>query len=364
VQVAAERKINKESGRLPSLDGFRAVSIVLVVGWHLHHKSDVPGMQLFSAYTGTLGVQIFFVLSGFLITRLLLEEKAQTGSVSLKSFYARRALRIVPVYLAYLLVLALLSLTTGLHVSACQFATAITFTKNFGCQTWIDAHLWSLSVEEQFYLLWPPFLVCTTRRTAMAAALVLIVLFPALRVVAHIVPDPSFGGLLFYDNLMIGCLAAMGVQSAPESFDRCLLWHPTPCRTMAAFAMISMNVLQENYLIGILTVPFAYTIQAAGAAYLICSYAFNKTGMGFAILNARPIAYLGLLSYSIYIWQELFLSTPEDFGFRSSPLLTFPINIMLTLVVGMASYHLLESPLLRLRVKLRRIANNNKMALY
>src|SRR5580704_6551195 len=87
VPMSFAEGLNKGPERLPSLDGFRAVGIALVLGWHLNDKGAVPGTQIFSERTGTLGVQIFFVLSGFLITKLLLDEEAQSGSVSLKSFY-------------------------------------------------------------------------------------------------------------------------------------------------------------------------------------------------------------------------------------------------------------------------------------
>ena len=122
-------KINKETARLPSLDGLRAVSIVLVLAWHVTSRDRVPGTGFITYYYGTLGVQIFFVISGFLITWLLLAEEARIGSVSLKSFYARRALRILPVQFAYFSVLVLLTVMTDFHLSTCQVLTTITYTK-------------------------------------------------------------------------------------------------------------------------------------------------------------------------------------------------------------------------------------------
>jgi peptidoglycan/LPS O-acetylase OafA/YrhL len=355
-------EIKTGAGRLPSLDGLRAVSIFLVLGWHLNSEDRVPGAWFISYYYGTLGVQIFFVISGFLITWLLLAEEAQVGSVSLKSFYARRALRILPVQFAYLSVLALLTFTTRLHWTACQVLTAITYTKDFGCQGWVDGHLWSLSVEEQFYLLWPPILVLTKRRTAVVVSLVLIVLFPVLRAVFHATHILRFTGLMFFDNIMIGCLAALVARHAPNRLGRCLSWYSTVLRTTAVLLMIAMNVLQDKMLLGIVTVPFAFTIQAGCAAYLICSYAFNRTGLGYVILNARPVAYIGVLSYSLYIWQQLFFSDPRLFGWESSPLLTFPINLALAFATAMASYHLFELPLLSLRSRFRPKQNRSDAA--
>jgi peptidoglycan/LPS O-acetylase OafA/YrhL len=121
-------------------------------------------------------------------------------------------------------------------------------------------------------------------------------------------------------------------------------------RVACVLSMIGMNVLQDNFLLGIVTVPFAYTVQALCAAYLICSYVFNRTGLGYAILNTRPVVYIGALSYSVYIWQQLFFSTPQLF---SSYALTFPFNLMLILATAIASYHLLELPLVKFRSKFR-----------
>jgi peptidoglycan/LPS O-acetylase OafA/YrhL len=350
---AEVREIIRGAGRLPSLDGLRAVSIFLVLGWHLNDMEQVPGTRFITYYYGTLGVQIFFVISGFLITWLLLAEEAQTGSASLRSFYARRALRILPVQFAYLAVLALLALTTDFHWSACQVLTAITYTKDFGCQVPVDGHLWSLSVEEQFYLLWPPIVVLTKRRTAIAVSVALIVAFPILRAVLHAAHIGRFAGLVFFDNIMIGCLAAIIAHHAPKQLARFLSWRPMALRATAVLLMIAMNILQDNFLLAIVTVPFAYTIQAGCAAYLICSYAFNRAGIGYLILNARPVAYIGVLSYSLYIWQQLFFSSPQLFGWKSSPVLTFPINLALAFATAMASYHLFELPLLKLRSRLR-----------
>ena len=119
---------------LPSLDGIRACCIVLVLGSHAYSGPGFPvdwtpvGPYLFN---GPLGVLIFFVLSGFLITHLLAREEERTGAISLRNFYARRFLRILPVYFAFLFALASLQALTGLEISWCQYVTALTFTKNY-----------------------------------------------------------------------------------------------------------------------------------------------------------------------------------------------------------------------------------------
>jgi len=114
------------------------------------------GYQLEKAFDGELGVRIFFVLSGFLITHLLLEEASATGTISLKRFYIRRTLRILPIYVTYLLVLGVLTALGLYHDSFSSWIGALTFTRNMiGQGRSATVQLWSLAVEEQFYLLWP-----------------------------------------------------------------------------------------------------------------------------------------------------------------------------------------------------------------
>ncbi|MDB6072774.1 MAG: putative acyltransferase, partial [Verrucomicrobiaceae bacterium] len=148
--------------RLPSLDGWRAISLVLVLGSHTAITAGTPPLAakvLNRVFDGALGVRFFFVISGFLITWLMMVENQRTGTVSLRHFYVRRALRILPVYLVFLGVLAGLQWCTPLHQSAALWVGNLTFTTNFlyepGMNGHQSAHLWSLAVEEQFYLLWP-----------------------------------------------------------------------------------------------------------------------------------------------------------------------------------------------------------------
>ena len=151
-------------GYQPSLDGVRALAVGVVMGTH----TDLPGFKR----GGGFGVDVFFVLSGFLITTLLLEERAETGRISLGSFYVRRALRLFPALLAVLAAVAFYAyafadpqLRDDLLAEA---AYAITYTTNFGWlhglnDAWLG-HTWSLALEEQFYLLWPPTLLVIVSR--------------------------------------------------------------------------------------------------------------------------------------------------------------------------------------------------------
>ena len=144
-------------GRIPSLDGLRAVSILLVVVCHLAQTVDnpLPGPRTWY-FKGAVGVDIFFAISGFLITTLLLRETERSGTVSISRFYLRRALRILPAFWVYIAVLALFDHVGWVHLMSRDWIAAITYTVNFFLPTAFPVrHIWSLSVEEHFYLIWP-----------------------------------------------------------------------------------------------------------------------------------------------------------------------------------------------------------------
>src|SRR6476660_10002524 len=139
--------------RIPSLDGLRAISIAAVVVGHLSKAQH--STALWGAY-GNTGVRIFFVISGFLITKLMLTEHDRTSDISLRDFYIRRAYRILPAALVFIAVAVVIDWKEmrWLHVGAAVFYLA-----DYDLAApWIFGHLWSLSVEEQFYLLWPAIL--------------------------------------------------------------------------------------------------------------------------------------------------------------------------------------------------------------
>ena len=209
------------SQKLPSLDGWRAVSIALVLLAHSTFTTSFPTalnpliVNYFAA--GSLGVHFFFVISGFLITWLLLQEQAKHGTISLKHFYLRRALRILPVYFFYLLVLGFL---TRYAQPPSAWLANVTFTTNLFPYPGATEHFWSLGVEEQFYLLWPGLLILILARQKKGGANLLKFLLLPLAVAPlarlleckHWYPEPLHIPLLFFnesDSLAYGCVTAV-----------------------------------------------------------------------------------------------------------------------------------------------------------
>lgn len=338
--------------RLPSLDGLRAASIAAVMITHaVTAGPELPALHVLDAlFGGATGVRVFFVISGFLITVLLLRDVRPASGV-LTDFYIRRALRIFPVYFAFILVLAALQGLGLLNLPFCNFLTALTFTKNLACGSWIDGHLWSLAVEEQFYLLWPAALLFLPRQKVGIALVALVLIAPVSRAIEY-----KLGGRVLtwpssnFDGLMLGASLALLTARHGAAVARIAAFRPALGRGLALGCIILPNLLASRLLLGWFTVMFGPLLQAVSACYLIASLIHVRRGLSFRLLNSAPVARIGVLSYSIYIWQQLFLAPPAVYGLADRPLaLTFPVNAVLAVAAAAASYGLLERPLLGLR---------------
>src|SRR5580700_5987398 len=217
-----KRKTNMgPGGRLPSLDGLRALSIGMVVIGHCSGtlRTINSGAATILVYIGAgrLGVSIFFVISGFLITTLLVREHLSTHTISLKDFYIRRAFRIFPGFYAYWLVAFVLALLGYIHLSRSDLISAAIYIWNYvprNVDTWFLGHTWSLSVEEQFYLLWPFILKLSGPKRGTWAALAVVFTAPFIRLGSYfLLPSarPRIGMMLHTraDSLMIGALLAL-----------------------------------------------------------------------------------------------------------------------------------------------------------
>jgi peptidoglycan/LPS O-acetylase OafA/YrhL len=313
--------------RIPSLDGLRAISILFVVLGHwveLHYRSDVAGAF------ANLGVRIFFIISGYLITTLLMKEYGKTSTIGLREFYVRRAYRILPAALAFMVPVFVIFWH---QLSWYHMAAAALYLANFDfSHPWFLGHLWSLSVEEQFYFLWPGVLKKWHRHRV--GILVGVVLFaPVYRVACHFLglhgrADETFPAVA--DILAMGCLLAIFAARLPK------------VRTSSALAMIVPVVLVPIY-----WGAMRFHITAVLLLVLWPVMHFSIAGLllhvverPYWILNVRPVVWLGKISYSLYLWQQLFA-----YGDRHRPW----YFVLIAVGLASASYYLVEQPMLRLR---------------
>jgi peptidoglycan/LPS O-acetylase OafA/YrhL len=234
---------------------------------------------------------------------LLREKAASTIGISLKNFYFRRAVRILPVNYVYIATLILLSLLTSLKYSSCQYLSALTYTKNYFCMQSVDGHLWSLAVEEQFYLIWPFVVAAGSRRTALAAATVLIAVSPISRAVEYtFFAHRAFIWLPSHtDVLMLGAVGAFALQESPHTLRKLLFWSTGIVRGIAIAAIALPEYLGGHLMLGWFTVTIGPTLQALGIVYLILSFTLDHRGFLFKILNTKFLSYVGVLSYSLYM---------------------------------------------------------------
>jgi peptidoglycan/LPS O-acetylase OafA/YrhL len=341
------RKMEAQSStaRVPSLDGLRAVSILMVVFSHAAGACGFPGVpsQVHWVFNGQLGVKIFFVISGFIITTLLLREEWVHGNFSIRKFYQRRILRIIPVYFIFLIAILMFVAWNNVPVSHSEFIAAFTFTTGWDDGTWLLGHTWSLAVEEQFYILWPLalYLAGNEKRRIRICVTVLAIL-PLLRVLVYLSPLSDRRPYLIIttgDGLMTGCLLAILFFYREKHVRRFFTSNAVIVRLLLVVILAGVDITQARMKLGVLTVPFANTIEALAIAWLVGSVILKRDWL-FTALNTRIFVFLGFISYSWYLWQQVFLLPCERYF--SSPLLGFPFNILASLIVAISSYFLIE----------------------
>ncbi len=358
------------SVRLPSLDGWRALSILLVLGGHCTYTAGFPpGLRdgFVAVFDGALGVRFFFCISGFLITYLMLQEADRTGRMSLRDFYVRRTLRILPVYFLFLAVLFGLQQFTPLKLSSAEWFSSLTFTVNFGSKQWVNGHLWSLAVEEQFYLCWPVVFalggLAASRQRVLAVLAVPILVTPGLRVLCHLKLLPGAGWscellhalLVHVDVLAIGCVGAVIYKDHSETLRRWLCSRPGLVSGLAVSLIILPLVLQRHFLAGFFTVPLAVPCETLGFVTLMLQSVLLPGWGVYRVLNSAVACQLGVLSYSLYIWQQLFCAPPATYGLEQAWWLAFPGWLVPALGVAALSYYGFERPFLSLRARFRRV---------
>jgi peptidoglycan/LPS O-acetylase OafA/YrhL len=337
--------------RIPSLDGLRALSITLVFAGHVYMTTGYPSNRL-TAFLGSFshfGVQVFFVISGFLISSLLLEEKRSKGFIDLRSFYLRRSFRIFPAAFAYIMFATAIRFVLHHPFPLKYLVVALTYTTcYFHGGPWVLAHLWSLSVEEQFYLFWPLALVIVfgiRKQTCWA----IMVVAPIARIIymkyAPISVEYVFPAVA--DSLAAGCLLAL----YRSELLRIPKWvYSTPIAVALSVAAFASNEV------------YSRSVLLWGAVPLIIAIAVHIAVVRKDwVLNNRVAVYLGSLSYSLYLFQQPFLTQSTSTNRWSS----FPINIILAIFLALLSHYVIEKPLILVgkRISARRSLKSNQVEL-
>ena len=335
---APARSVLPAGNRIPALDGLRTISILFVLLAHLSGTRHFLRSQVLEIY-GNFGVRIFFILSGFLITTLLLDEHRKTGTVSLHYSYHRRAYRILPAAYAFMLLTIAVNWSS---LSLPHIAVALTYVSNYyPGGNWVLGHLWSISVQEQFYWLWPLILSRFFRQRLWIVAGLIILGPPArillwllwgYRAIAH--PFPAV-----MDALGTGCALAM-LQPQMQCMGRWLRsrWF---CIIPALTTLLPMLRLHHNRFYQVV----GLTVLHLGIAISIQ----HAIEMRYCCLQWRGVVWLGNLSYSLYLWQQPFLNR-NSAGWWAA----FPLNLCLALLCAVTSYYCVERPFMAMRERKKR----------
>ena len=318
-------------GYRPALDGIRGIAIVLVLLSHARLGPFAGG--------GLTGVTLFFVLSGYLITSLLLREHERDGRISLPQFYLRRARRLLPALVAFVAVVTSGALVAGAGVDALTDAAAALFyvgnwatISEGGLGLGTLSHTWSLAVEEHFYLLWPLVLIVALPRLSRNGLLWLLtagILGSAALRAVMVASDASvhrvaFGSDTRAEALLIGC--AMALLPAAQA------------RIPVVLPLIGLAIggVLMRYTPGGLTLGLSFVTLASAAAVVAVA-----DGRGW--LGWRPLAWLGRISYGVYLWHyPLMFGLARHFGW-DGPIWGLAL-VAVSIAVAAASYRWIESP--------------------
>jgi peptidoglycan/LPS O-acetylase OafA/YrhL len=281
------------------------------------------------ATLGYFGVTVFFVISGFLITTLLQREYLKTSQIDLGGFYRRRAVRILPASLFFIAVILVFG-----HPTLIQSIYALTFTTTyFSAEAYKPLqHLWSLSVEEQFYLLWP-LIFATGIKNARRYCWVILAASPLVRLYLYRSGYEEFFHCApaIADSIAAGCLLAF-YQDRVRDFIRKYFRSTVSFVALGAATILVAGELYRTHIV------LLWGAIPCLIALIICA-AIERNG---AFLNSAPVVWVGLLSYSLYLWQQPFLVFDGPFS-------NLFVRLLLTFLMAYASYRLVEQPMLRLR---------------
>jgi len=327
------------SDYIPTLDGWRCIAISLVLFAHscawlgfgtakLARWLHYPAITLHIGRAGLTGVIVFFCISGFLITRRLIDQ-----GISLRDFYIRRAFRILPPALVYLTVIALLGLFKLITVDPRQIVAALFFWRNYldDSNAFYTGHFWSLSIEEQFYMIWPLLL----RWTGVTSARV----FASLGIVGVVtwrhLHFPLSPFAYFYTEMRLDAILCGSLMA--------LSWQTIKPVAQKASAVVMLAVLVGFWAADLWSVELQGTaelIQAVLICSLIAMTVANPVWSVSRILETRAITWVGRLSYSIYLWQQLFFMPAQTARWQ------LPFRFVGIIGLAWLSYTFVERPLI------------------
>lgn len=347
---------------IKGFDGLRAISILFVLLTHLGMYTQLPSASFlktnFNLISGSTGVMIFFTISGFLITLLLLHEQRSFGRIQFASFFARRFLRLLPPLLLFYAGVLLLMHFNYLPERYLAVLLSFFYVYNFvPVSEYVGelGHTWSLAVEEQFYIIWP-FILSVFRRIRW------VVLFSVLLILICIGVKLLYKTPIYYKDtpyylfdhffpnrwfipaclpIMVGSLTAIA-----------LFYKGTYLKKIVdvRFLLLFLLLFFAQLLFDGLSFVVIETLQPIAVSLILLWIYFNQDSLIVRFLEFRLFSYVGKISYGLYVYQGLFLRTGPggDLWIQK-----FPFNIILVFVTAVLSYHIIEFPILNYKKRFK-----------
>lgn len=336
---------------IKGFDTLRAISIIFVLTTHLGLIQLLPEehfyrARLFNLFSGGIGVRIFFSISGYLITTILLREYKTNGFINFKNFFARRFIRLLPPLIVFYSAIVILMGLDYLKPSAMAVLFSVFYLYNFVPNTYYTGelgHTWSLALEEQFYLIWPFAIHFLFKRKLLNAFI-----FTLLGLSAFALFEYKNHDFLRYFKAARWFIPAVTPVLIGSYF--AILNYKRDGLLKSSNSLLVLSVALVLYLSPLyLPTYFLRTsifFQSTGISLLLVWIVNHQSSIVTKILDNKPLTYIGKISYGLYVYQGLFLRTGPG---GTLWIQQFPQNIILTVCAAIISYHFLEKPILKLK---------------
>jgi peptidoglycan/LPS O-acetylase OafA/YrhL len=351
---------------IKGFDGLRCFSVILVIITHTGIKNSLPESDyvrnnVFYFFSGAAGVNIFFAISGFLITSLLLHEKSLNGKIDLRKFFARRFLRLLPPIIPFFIAVFIFMILGYIRPAYAGLAAAIFYVSNFIPKAKFayspeSAHTWSLSVEEQFYLFWAIIINRIRVYRVYIISGIIICLCLIFNYLLPVIPiringkDYLFEDIFFTQKWTVPAVAPIFIGAILALMNYENKWNIKDKFRQKKYGFISLIIFLSPFYLPDFLLPTLRFFHGLGASLILIWIYHNQNGAIVSFLEWKPIKYIGVISYGLYIWQGFFVRT----GPAIEPkiwLHELPYNIPLSFVVAILSYELYEKKILKYKTK-------------
>lgn len=340
---------------IKGFNALRAFSVALVVITHLDLSDWIPNTdfvwkRVWPMISGGFGVQIFFVLSGFLISSILLNELKEKSKINFKNFFARRFLRLLPPLLVFFILLGIANMNGLLMNAKDSILYAVFYIYNFVPREYYSlemGHFWSLGVEEQFYILWPFTLSFFSKikiQLLVVGSLIVACCFVVMTLDHWEINTTHYVGRWFIPAscpILVGCMGAILNHHYTETLKK---WFSNTFLVVIVILATYAFTLYAPLKI----VSLGIFVQSVSVIMLLLLVYHSQEKRWVKAMEFKPLAYLGIISYGIYVYQGFFLRTGggSELWFQQ-----FPQNIVFTILLAILSYEFIEKPILKLKRK-------------